>query len=247
MTSDVEQNGESMGARIRAVRKAQGASLKDLGRRIGVSASHVSQVERGIASFSVPALYRVASELGISMDGLFESGDQMPSGPGLEDGGLSGPEDGQMLPGSDLGGIVLRGADRKKIKLADGPRWERLTPKPEVQSEFLEVYYEPFSGRSAPLEFTRHAGREYGVILEGNLHVQVGFEETVLSAGDSISFDSQVPHRFTNRGERPVRAIWFVREDWDQHAGEGALAGPQPSGHWPGTSTSAEEAPRSEG
>lgn len=215
MTNDVEQDGENLGARIRAVRKARGVSLRDLGQRIGVSASHVSQVERGMGSFSVPILYRVASVLEMSMDGLFESGDVDPPRHDPESATTGEKGRRKLPPASGLDGLVLRAADRKKIKLADGPRWERLTPKPEVRSEFLEVYYEPFSGRTAPLEFTRHDGREYGVILAGRLHVQVGFEETVLSPGDSICFDSRVPHRFTNRGDEPVRAIWFVREDHD--------------------------------
>ncbi|TDL31585.1 helix-turn-helix domain-containing protein [Arthrobacter nitrophenolicus] len=229
MTNDVERGGDSLGARIRALRKSRGVSLRDLGQRIGVSASHVSQVERGMASFSVPILYRVASELEISMDGLFESGDAVP--PRREQGGATG-ENGsrELTPESGLDGIVLRAADRKKITLADGPRWERLTPEPEARSEFLEVYYEPFSGRTAPLEFTRHDGREYGVILEGKLHVQVGFEETVLSPGDSICFDSRVPHRFTNQGGEPVRAIWFVREDHDHFRSEPTPAAPRKSG-----------------
>lgn len=224
VTSVVERDNDTLGARIRAIRKSRGVSLRDLGQRIGVSASHVSQVERGMASFSVPILYRVASELEISMDGLFESGDADPSGQDPEGvtKGDGGRETAPVSGLDGLDGLVLRAADRKKIKLADGPRWERLTPQPEVRSEFLEVYYEPFSGRTASLDFTRHEGREYGVILEGRLHVQVGFEETVLESGDSICFDSRVPHRFTNRDSEPVRAIWFVREDRDSYRPEPA-------------------------
>lgn len=46
-------------------------SVRELARRIGVSPSHASQVERGLASFSVRALYNVAGELGLTMDSLF--------------------------------------------------------------------------------------------------------------------------------------------------------------------------------
>jgi len=35
---------------------------------------------------------------------------------------------------------------------------------------------------------------------------------TVLSQGDSISFDCSIPHRFWNSTEKPVRAIWFISE-----------------------------------
>lgn len=61
-----------VGQRIRDAREKNGISVRELARRIDVSASHVSQVERGLASFSVRALYTVASVLGVSMDSLFE-------------------------------------------------------------------------------------------------------------------------------------------------------------------------------
>lgn len=56
----------------------------------------------------------------------------------------------------------------------------------------------------------RHPGREWGFVLEGTFHLTVGFEEHVLEPGDSISFDSTVPHRFHNVGHVEVKAIWYV-------------------------------------
>lgn len=182
-----------VGERIRLERKAEGISVRELARRIGVSASHVSQVERGIGSFSVPALYAVAEELKLPMSELL------------------GPIDGEAPPGPAKSSepIVLRQAARSTIQLSDGPRWMRLTPTGEVDSEFLEVVYSPTNTRQDRL--IRHAGREYGVIIEGELHVEVDGVPSVLKAGDSIAFDSSRPHRFWNESGREVRAIWFVR------------------------------------
>jgi mannose-6-phosphate isomerase-like protein (cupin superfamily) len=56
----------------------------------------------------------------------------------------------------------------------------------------------------------RHNGREYGVVLEGELKVTVGFESHTLGPGDSIAFDSAIPHRLENDGDIPVSAIWVV-------------------------------------
>lgn len=53
-------------------------------------------------------------------------------------------------------------------------------------------------------------GREYGLILEGELWVSLSFGEAVLGPGDSIGFLSRTPHRFDNRGSVPMRAVWFV-------------------------------------
>jgi len=72
------QQWRKCGENIRIARENVDMSVRELARRVGVSASHISQVERGLASFSVPALYNVANELGISMDSLFED-PEMPS------------------------------------------------------------------------------------------------------------------------------------------------------------------------
>lgn len=193
-----------VGERIRSARQRMGMSVRELARRIDVSASHVSQVERGNASFSVRSLYTVAGVLGVSMDSLFATDEDVtesaaPSVPYSIDSPL------------DQAAIVQRASRRPSITLDSGPRWERLTPRPESFSEFIEVVYAPAApDAQPPTDFVRHEGREYGVITKGALTVEVGFESTVLGEGDSIAFDSSVPHRFWNRTPQEVRAIWFV-------------------------------------
>jgi quercetin dioxygenase-like cupin family protein len=55
----------------------------------------------------------------------------------------------------------------------------------------------------------RHAGREFGVVTQGTLSITVGFDDYVLAPGDSISFDSTIPHRLYNAGDEPVQTIWL--------------------------------------
>ena len=95
-----------VGERIRLARESNGMSVRELSRRVQVSASHVSQVERGLASFSVRALYNVVSELGISMDSLFE---ETPA-PGEEPAELPADDVVATSPDTSLeeAGIVLR-------------------------------------------------------------------------------------------------------------------------------------------
>jgi uncharacterized cupin superfamily protein len=57
---------------------------------------------------------------------------------------------------------------------------------------------------------SHHEGREFGLILEGELVVELGFEAYPLRSGDSIVFDSTTPHRLTNRSLQPMRALWVV-------------------------------------
>lgn len=214
------------GENIRIAREASKVSVRELARRVGVSASHISQVERGLASFSVPALYNVATELGISMDSLFED----PSGPSSY---KSYEEEQSAANGQaslDEAGIVLRTGSRPSLALTSGPTWERLTARPEKGSEFIEVVYAPAEdGSSPPSELVRHVGREYGIIIQGQLSVQVGFGFTILNPGDSIAFDCEIPHRFWNATSESVRAIWFISET--AHPASTAAAGNSESLH----------------
>lgn len=201
--SEVETPWNGVGERVRVLRSAAGLTVRELARRIGVSASHVSQVERGIGSFSVPALYAVAAELGVQMHEILD-----PQAPPVS----------RMVPPAPVGeggdlvatGIVQRADRHPSIKLSSGPRWSRLTARGEANAEFLEVVYAP--GTEAPAEHIVHQGREYGVIITGRLSVEVSGEATTLVPGDSIVFDSALPHRFWNEGDVEVRAIWFVRD-----------------------------------
>jgi quercetin dioxygenase-like cupin family protein len=58
----------------------------------------------------------------------------------------------------------------------------------------------------------RHMGREYGLVLSGRLRVTIGFDEErhELGPGDSIAFDSAIPHRLHNDGDEVATAIWIV-------------------------------------
>jgi transcriptional regulator with XRE-family HTH domain/quercetin dioxygenase-like cupin family protein len=213
-----------IGDRIRTAREAIGMSVRELARRVEVSASHVSQVERGLAQFSVRTLYSVVSELGVSMDSLFDDTQAVAPAPGLT-APVSQPTDDDALV---AGGIVLRSAGRPTIPLAGGTRWERLTPRPEAAAEFIEVVYPPAKPTELrSVTFAQHSSREYGVVISGSLTVQVGFERSVLHAGDSIAFDSMVPHRFWNETSEEVRCIWFIADSpHGDHGGNGV--GPRP-------------------
>jgi histidine ammonia-lyase len=76
--------------------------------------------------------------------------------------------------------------------------------------DFLHVVYDVGGSSASDEKLMRHPGREYGVVLEGQLGVQLGFDEYALGSGDSIAFDSTQPHRLWNLGDVPVRGIWFV-------------------------------------
>ncbi len=96
------------------------------------------------------------------------------------------------------------------IDLGSGVRWERLTTWNDQDVDFLYAIYEAGGSSSPDGSLMRHNGREFGIVLNGTLGVKVGFEEYVLGPGDSIAFDSSVPHRLHNDGDEVVTAIWMV-------------------------------------
>jgi transcriptional regulator with XRE-family HTH domain len=185
-----------MGDRLRAERRGHGLSLRELAGRLGVSPSLISQVETGRATPSVSTLYAIASELGVSLDDLLFNG---------RPGGARTPQAPPSVPSP-----VQRASTRKRIQLASGVTWERLTTESEPGVEFLHVVYEVGGASSPANAFQRHAGHEWGYVLSGTLHVTIAFDDYVLNPGDSISIDSTVPHRLWNDGAEPVHGIWFV-------------------------------------
>jgi transcriptional regulator with XRE-family HTH domain len=185
-----------VGEQLRERRHALGLSLRDLAGRLGVSASLISQIERGRANPSVSTLYALADELEMSLDDLLFSDRRLSARPEMRSAARAGP--------------VQRGRERQHIRLASGVIWERLTTLSEPGVEFLYVVYEVGGASSAANAYQRHAGHEWGYVISGELKVTIGFEEYLLEAGDSISLPSSTPHRLENAGQTPVHAIWFA-------------------------------------
>jgi len=198
--------GTGLGPRLRLVRSSRQLSVRELARRVGCSASLISQIERGVSVPSVGVLYSLATELGSSLDYLlFGSG--TGSGPAADavPAAMPDPKAAEPPPA-----IVQRGCDRRIIDLASGVRWERLTPQSEAMTDFLEVIYSPGGHSTDERRPLRHDGREYGLIISGTLTANVGFESYELGPRDSIAFDSSTPHEYLNKTGDYVHAIWVV-------------------------------------
>lgn len=201
---NAEPEYATIGDRLRQARQARGLSLRRLAGLLGVSPSLISQVETGRAKPSVNTLYALANELGISLDVLLFM-DTQPITP------TSGPV---VAPDAADGSLphdpVQRAGSRMGIRLGSGVLWERLTTESIRNVDFLHVTYEVGGASSPADEFQRHSGQEWGYVLSGSLQVKIAFDEYILGPGDAITFESSTPHRMSNAGPEPVRAIWFV-------------------------------------
>ena len=185
-----------LGRRLRAERLGQGMGLREMARRIGISASALSQIETGKAQPSVSKLFDIVNLLGVSVDGLLAGHDGGP----------------QVVVGRGQEGFfsLQRADDHETLELESGVLWRRLTAGSYPGVEFLHVEYRPGACSSADGTFMRHAGQELGYLLSGRLQVDVGFDSHQLGPGDSISFPATTPHRLRNDGPDPAHAIWCI-------------------------------------
>lgn len=211
----------NLGGKLRAARIGQNLSLRELAAKAEVSASLLSQIENGKANPSVRSLHSIADALSMPIDYFFPNGAENKPGSiistdSLTPGQLRAAHDAALIDDSTLGfgeeahpvEPVVRAMARPTIELLGGITWERLTPRPEENIEFLQICYEV--GARSGEKMSHHIGREFHFVLEGELLLELGFERYLLKAGDSITFDSIVPHRLSNCGTVPMRAITVI-------------------------------------
>lgn len=228
MTEMKFEHARIIGEKLRAARKRQRISLRKLARKVDISASMLSQIETGKANPSVRSIYAIAASLDLPVDYFFP--DQMvdrlvPADEsfGAESeltasemreatiNGSTEPTVAESIHPRSIMAQVVHASARPTILLKGGVTWTRLTASAEADAEFLEITYA--CGATSGENLSHHGGREFGLILEGELVVQLSHQEFILSEGDSIVFDSTTPHLLTNKGSQPMRALWIV---WHQ-------------------------------
>jgi transcriptional regulator with XRE-family HTH domain len=205
-----------IGEKLRAARRQQKLSLRDLAARAEVSPSLLSQIENSKTNPSVLTLHNIAAALDVPITYFFpdsETNGRQPQQTALTRSGKTRPElrsDDQVtfhVPVPEQQSQVLHANARVFIELMDGIRWERLTSSDEDHIQFLEIHYP--TGATSGSVMSRHVGKEFGIVLEGELTLEIGAARHKLTAGDSIIFDSSTPHRLLNEGIETVRAIWI--------------------------------------
>jgi transcriptional regulator with XRE-family HTH domain len=175
-------NGHAFGTRIRSLREGMDLSLRDLSVRSGVSAPMLSQVERGETSPTLSVAERIAGGLELSLS--------------------------QLLRLDETDGVaVVRAAERRH---GGGPRhrYEVLTPPlPGLRAEVSLHSLAPGASTAEPDDPPMHepGSRETAVVVDGPLHFVYGTGVHELDSGDTVTFDSDLPHHFENPGDADAR------------------------------------------
>ena len=164
-------------------------SLRDLAERSGVSAPMLSQVERGETSPTLSVASRIAAGLDLSLSQLLRLD---------ESGAVSVVRAGERA----AGGARSRGHS-----------YEILTPPlPGQRAEVSLHVLAPGALTAGQDDPPMHepGARETAVVLEGELTLHCDGTDHKLNAGDSVTFDSDLAHRFENPGKKTTRFLAVV-------------------------------------
>ncbi len=183
---------------LRQLREARSISMRTLATRSGLSANALSMIERGKTSPSVSTLYKLADALGVSITAFF----------GAE-------------------------TERKKVVFIKSDERTRMS---FTRGVFEALGGEHFSGRVEPFMLTLesgsasgphsivHTGHEFVFCLRGQLEYHVEKQIFLLSAGDSLLFESKMQHRWRNPSKNVTSALIII---------SGFAEGEQPHAmHW---------------
>jgi transcriptional regulator with XRE-family HTH domain len=180
LSSHLHTNGfeTDLGARVRALRRERGLTLKGLGQKAGLSHPFLSQVERGLARPSVGSVERIAAALDVSVAHLWappRRGDAVRVARAGE--GQFEERDGavqRLVPG-EPGEPVLR---------EWSSRTRRWPAEPSVLRGEVAIY-----------------------VARGALEIELAGTVQALEEGDTVRFDGAIPHRLRRTGGTGTRAL----------------------------------------
>jgi XRE family transcriptional regulator, regulator of sulfur utilization len=183
-----KQDGSAgIGFRVKALREGMGFSLRDLAEHSGVSAPMLSQVERGETSPTLAVAGKIAAGLELTLSQLLRL------------------DEGEHV-------AVSRASERRRYERR-GHRFEELTPPLPGQRADVSLHtLKSGATTGGPGDPPIHepGSRETAVVLTGVLALIVDGTRHELHAGDSVTFDADLPHHFENEGEEQSRFLAVI-------------------------------------
>jgi len=180
-----DPSASELGRRIKLLRISRGLTLKDLEERGGISATHISEIERGKASPTVGALGRIARALGMRPATLVEP---------------------RVLPEV----TVMRATERSAVRIQVGTATLEAVTEPVQGAELGAQLLTLPIGRE-PAFSHRHEGEEWATVLHGGAEIAVDGAMFVLREGDSIHFRAHHAHSYSNLASNPAVLLVATR------------------------------------
>ena len=162
-----------MAGRIRELREVSGFTVEETARRIGVSTEEYIQCESGKRNLSIAFLYRCALSFGVDFADLIEG-----HSPKLRSYDLTRKGEGQRIEEAHhMVGYNLAADFRNRIALP----------------LYMEMKYRE-GAEYQDLDLVTHEGQECDIVIRGHMKIQIGGHTEILHPGDTIYYDSSVPH-----------------------------------------------------
>ncbi|MCY1533106.1 HTH-type transcriptional regulator PuuR [compost metagenome] len=175
-----------LGIQIKRERQAQELKLADVARIAGISQGMLSKIENAQVSTSLDTLSRLCDVLGMPMSKLFNQYDQ--------------PDGNAILVKAGEGMEVVRRGTEK------GHTYHLLNHTRGPKKNF-EAYMVSMDDASEEFPTFAHAGTEFLHLLEGELVYRHGNQLYHMQAGDSLTFDGDVPHGPEKLLQVPIRLL----------------------------------------
>lgn len=173
-----------IGEKLRGLRLGKNMGLVELGQHTGLSPGLLSKIERSQVWPPLPTLLRIAMVFGVGLDYFFQEERRVI--------GVVRRDEREQLP-QTLGDAVAF-----RFQSLDYTANERKT------SAWLATF-EPVTEENASTH--EHPGSEFIHLLKGRLKIVIGREVVELGRGDSIYFESHVPHWYSRIGSSPCEAV----------------------------------------
>ena len=164
---------KEMAGRIRELRDIVGLTIEQMAEKTGVSVEEYTQCENGNSDLNFAFIYRCALALGVNVTDIIE--------------GYSPKLKGYTVTRYGAGQKIAQAHGMTYFNLAYAFQ-NRIAEPLYVRSVFRE------DAQGKDIELTTHAGQECDIVVEGYLMVQIGEHKEILGPGDSIYYDSDVPH-----------------------------------------------------
>jgi transcriptional regulator with XRE-family HTH domain len=178
-------DARTLGADLRALRKARGLTLAAVAARLGRSVGWLSQVERDLSAPSISDLRQVAEVLGVPMSLLFGHAN---------------------APAEEQGYVVRAGARRPMGSGEEGLIEELLSP--DLTDDF-EVIHSTFRPGAKMQRAAQRPTQEVGYVVSGRLDLRIGTQCFTVGPGDSFRFRGE-PYCWANPYDEPCIAIWVI-------------------------------------
>jgi transcriptional regulator with XRE-family HTH domain len=177
-----------VGEKIKIFRESKGLSLKDVADLTGFSTALLSQMENHLISPSLGTMIKLAKALGVRV------------------GDFLGETQGEpfTIVRKDERKTISRFASKEGVKY--GYSYESLGyEKKDRHMEPFIVTLEPATVKTSKTSV--HEGEEFIFVLEGEMEVIFGNHTDVLFPGDSIYYDSTIPHRVQCHQEQVTKIL----------------------------------------